>query len=226
MDGISVALAQLSTDRFQHAENIADRAILIFHAHVDDTAVIGDTVKGGVNLDASFAELLPDVPGEHYIGTTLFRQFANDRIVFVLFAHSYAPLNLFPIGGFAPPGNVGNQFQRQADRALAAGKCRQSVSKGRHRLGTGIQPDMLLGCRELDQVATLPEGGHAPRNYLLCFGDRRMDGFLKLPQNRLHFFRLPQDIFLDGLRGFSAVMALIPVILSHPPASGKTFLCL
>lgn len=86
-----VALAQLSTDRFQHTENIADRAILIFHAHVDDTAVIGDTVKGGVNLDASFAELLPDVPGKHHIGTTLFRQFANDRIVFVLFAHSHAP---------------------------------------------------------------------------------------------------------------------------------------
>ena len=77
--------------------------------------------------------------------------------------------------------------------------------------------DMLLGCRELDQVAPLPEGGHAPGNLLLCLGNRRMDGFLKLPQDRLHFFRLLPDIFLDGLRGFSAVMALI--VVSEVPSA-------
>lgn len=69
----------------------ADGSVLFFHAHIDNAAVIGDAVKGGVDLDAAFAELLPDVPGKHHIGTTLFRQFANDRIVFVLFAHSHAP---------------------------------------------------------------------------------------------------------------------------------------
>ena len=64
MDGIPVALAQLSTDRFQHTENIADRAILIFHAHVDDAAVIRDAVKGGMHFDASLAELLPMFQGK------------------------------------------------------------------------------------------------------------------------------------------------------------------
>lgn len=63
MDGITVTLAQLSTDGFQHTENIADRTVLIFHAHIDNAAVIGDAVKGGMHLDTAFAELLPDVPG-------------------------------------------------------------------------------------------------------------------------------------------------------------------
>lgn len=63
VDGIAVALAQLRTDGFPHSEDIADRAVLVFHAHVDDAAVIGDAVKGGTHLDTALAELLPDVPG-------------------------------------------------------------------------------------------------------------------------------------------------------------------
>ena len=72
---------------------------------------------------------------------------------------------------------------------------RQSVSKGLHRL----------------RAAPLPEGRHAPGNLLLCIWNRFPDGFLKMPQNRLHFFRLLPDIFANGLGRFSAVMALIEI---------------
>ena len=64
VDGIAVAFAQLRADGFQHSQDIADRAILIFHAHVDDAAVIRDAVKGGMHFDASLAELLPMFQGK------------------------------------------------------------------------------------------------------------------------------------------------------------------
>ena len=46
------------------ADDIADVAVVIFYAHVDNAAVIGRTVKGGVYLYAPLAELLADVVGE------------------------------------------------------------------------------------------------------------------------------------------------------------------
>ena len=64
VDGIAVALAQLRADGFQHSQDIADRAVLIFYTHVDDAAVIGDAVKGGMHFDASLAELLPMFQGK------------------------------------------------------------------------------------------------------------------------------------------------------------------
>ena len=64
VDGIAVALAQLRTDGFPHSEDIADRAVLVSHAHVDDAAVIRDAVKGGMHFDASLSELLPMFQGK------------------------------------------------------------------------------------------------------------------------------------------------------------------
>ena len=62
--GIAEALADTPADGFCDADDIADVAVVIFYAHVDNAAVIGRTVKGGVYLYAPLAELLADVVGE------------------------------------------------------------------------------------------------------------------------------------------------------------------
>ena len=62
--GVAEGLADPLADGFGDADDIADVAVVIFYAHVDNAAVIGRTVKGGVYLYAPLAELLADVVGE------------------------------------------------------------------------------------------------------------------------------------------------------------------
>ena len=64
MDHIAIMFIQFVPDLLQYADDIADRTVRILHAHVDDAAVIGDAVKGGMHFDASLAELLPMFQGK------------------------------------------------------------------------------------------------------------------------------------------------------------------
>src|SRR5699024_5980656 len=90
--GVAGSLAQSGPNGFQHTQNIAYASVIIFQAHVDDAAVVGNAVKGGVYLDAAPAELIPDIPWEDHVGTVLLRQYVDDRVIFIPFARR----RLFP----------------------------------------------------------------------------------------------------------------------------------
>ena len=64
LNGIAEALAYKFADRFCDTDDVADVAVSVLDAHIDDTAVIGRTVEGRVYLHAPLAELLADVVGE------------------------------------------------------------------------------------------------------------------------------------------------------------------
>lgn len=64
MYGISVPFPDLLPDRLGDPDDIADRAVLIFHAHVHDTAIIWLPVKFSVDFHSAPAKFFPDIPGK------------------------------------------------------------------------------------------------------------------------------------------------------------------
>ena len=76
-------LIQLPPDRLQHTDYIADRAIRVFYPHIDDTAVVWNPVKPGMDLYTSFAEFLPEIPGESYISPAIVCSLMQDRVIFI-----------------------------------------------------------------------------------------------------------------------------------------------
>ena len=64
MYAVPVAFSELLPDRFQKPDQIAHVPVFIFHAHIDDAAVVWDTVKFRVDLDPSLSEFLPDISRE------------------------------------------------------------------------------------------------------------------------------------------------------------------
>ena len=68
-------LSYARTDILADAEYVANGAVRVFHAHIDDAAIIGDAVKGGVHLDAALAQHSPYVMGKHHVGTILIGHF-------------------------------------------------------------------------------------------------------------------------------------------------------
>ena len=57
---VPVAFSKLLSDRFQKPNQIAYVSVFILHAHIDNAAVVWDTVKFRVDLDPSLSEFLPD----------------------------------------------------------------------------------------------------------------------------------------------------------------------
>lgn len=69
LDAVSILFAQLSADGFQNADDITDVSIFIPDTHIDDTAVIGNTVKSDMNFEAAFAEFFSDIIREDDVGS-------------------------------------------------------------------------------------------------------------------------------------------------------------
>lgn len=78
---------------------------------------------------------------------------------------------LFWVVLFAPHRNLSNQFQwewftvGELNGAFAGFVVRQSVGERFHSLRAGVQSDVPLEGRELDQVMPLPVGGHTPGDF-------------------------------------------------------------
>ena len=87
----------------------------------------------------------------------------------------------------------------------------EAVGEGLHRLGAGVETNVLGERGKLDQIAAVPEGGHAPGDLLLGLRNGGMNGFAERAQERPDVLRLIQYVFRNGLRGLSAIMALIGV---------------
>ena len=121
----------------------------------------------------------------------------------------------FSIILLAPLRNLPNQLQRERlavgelDRALAGLVLCQPGGKRLHRLRAGVQADVPLGRRKLDQVPALPVGGHTPGDFFFGLRDAAFDGVIYLMQIGLNILRLAADVFLNRLRRFPAVMVLI-----------------
>ena len=153
--------------------------------------------------------------GVHAVGQHP-RQFYDDRShVFPLLL----PLRVFLI---APSGDIPDQLQRQvsvvrqADRALACVKIGEPVRKGLDSLVAGIEADVLLRRREMDDIPPLPVGGHGPADLLLRLRNGRADRLPDRLQPRPDSLVLQADILIDRLR-FEAVMLLI-FSRQFPPA--------
>ena len=65
---VTETFADLLADGFGDADDIADVAGGILHAHIDHAAAIGYAVEGGLYLEASYAIHLTDVDGHHHVG--------------------------------------------------------------------------------------------------------------------------------------------------------------
>lgn len=80
MNGVTVAFSKLFSDRFQYSDHIADLSVRVFQPHVDDTAVVRDSVKGRMYFYPASSKNFPDIPGKDYIGASVFWYFVNDFI--------------------------------------------------------------------------------------------------------------------------------------------------
>ena len=82
MHTVSRCLVQFLTDRLQNADDVADVAIRILHAHVYKTAIVGDAVKLSMHLYAAGPEFFANIPWEDDIGTALICRM-NDGIKYI-----------------------------------------------------------------------------------------------------------------------------------------------
>ena len=80
VDRISRLLADGLPYVLADADDVADRPIIVLHAHVHGAAVVGDAVEGCMDLETALAEECTDVVGKGDIGTTLLRHCLNLRI--------------------------------------------------------------------------------------------------------------------------------------------------
>ena len=85
LHGIAGLLANLRTDIPTDTEDVAYRAIRVFHAHINDTAVVRFAIECCVNLNASLAEFRFEVVWKYYISAVLVRDFLSDGIIIVGF---------------------------------------------------------------------------------------------------------------------------------------------
>ena len=60
------------SDRFQNADHVADFAVFIFNAHIDDTAVIRDPVKRRVDFNTPFSEFFSDIVWKYDVSPAAF----------------------------------------------------------------------------------------------------------------------------------------------------------
>ena len=69
---VAVGFAELFSDRLQNADHIADIAVFVFNAHIDDTAVIRDPVKRRVDFNTPFSEFFSDIVRKNDVSTSAF----------------------------------------------------------------------------------------------------------------------------------------------------------
>ena len=114
----------------------------------------------------------------------------------------------------APPGDIGDELRR---KGLAVGNLYgplaglislQPRGERLDGLRPGIQAHMLLESRKMDDIVLLPESRHAPGKPLLGIRQGGAYGIPHLVQIRSRLLRLGSDIFVNGIRGFPAVMTL------------------
>src|SRR5699024_7572885 len=79
--------SKLFPDRFQYPDHIADLSVGVFQPHVDDTAVVRNSVKGRMYFYPASSKNFPDIPGKDHIGAPVFWYFMNDFIVFEFLIH-------------------------------------------------------------------------------------------------------------------------------------------
>ena len=84
MDHIPVFFSDPCADALEHPYDIADRTISVFHTHIDDAAVIRDSVKNGMHHYSPFSKLFPYIPGERDICAAVVLQLMQDCIVLIL----------------------------------------------------------------------------------------------------------------------------------------------
>ena len=89
MDRVSAVFSQGLSDGPQNPNDIADVSLLVFHAHVDNAAVIGDPVKQNADLHPSGAELPPDVPGKDDIRAAVVLNLMDLRVKFIDLLHTF-----------------------------------------------------------------------------------------------------------------------------------------
>ena len=69
---------------------------------------------------------------------------------------------------------------------------------------------MFLERRKMEDVPSLPEGGHLPTDPLLCVWNGCMDSLPDLIQSGLDCFILLADIFINRGRLYAKVMPVFP----------------
>ena len=69
---VAVGFAELFSDRLQNADHIADIAVFIFNAHIDDTAVIRYPVKCRVDFYTPFSEFFSDIVRKNDVSPAAF----------------------------------------------------------------------------------------------------------------------------------------------------------
>ena len=122
----------------------------------------------------------------------------------------------------APFGDLRHQFQRQRliiwqpDGPLADVVVPQPIRKRFHSLVAGVQADVLLECREVDQVVPFPICRHTPGDFLHRVRNGCADGVVQLAQAGLNLYRLAVDVFLNGFGRLAAIMILVGVLKRAP----------
>ena len=54
MNAVPVMFIEFPAYRFEYTDDVADRTVIVLHAHIDDAAVIRNSVKLSVHPDAAF----------------------------------------------------------------------------------------------------------------------------------------------------------------------------
>ena len=120
-----------------------------------------------------------------------------------------------PILPLTPPGDVPDQVKRQRpvigkpDSTFACLIFLQPVRECFHGFRARVQTDVFFGGSELYQIVFFPVSGHAPRDLFFGIWKSCFYGVVDLPEIKLDVLWLPRDIFFDGLRRLTAVVALI-----------------
>jgi len=104
---IAGLLADFRPNILADSDNVANRIVRVFHAHVDNAAVVGLAVKGDARFDTPFTKFRPDVIWEYYICAVLVGNFFDYGVEFVDFrvpsAHS---ASLAPSAHSAPSASL------------------------------------------------------------------------------------------------------------------------
>ena len=135
------------------------------------------------------------------------------------------PCPLFSVLLSAPCRNLANQVKgqrsviRELNRSFTGFVPLQPIRKSFHCLRTGVQSDVIFGCRKLNEILFFPVSGHTPGNLLDCVRQCAAYDFVDLPEIQLGIFRLLCNVFLNVLRCCAAIMMLI-CILELPSAFG------
>ena len=122
----------------------------------------------------------------------------------------------------APSGDLRHQLQRQRfvvwqpDGPFADVIVPQPIRKRFHSLVAGVQADVLLECREVNQIVSFPVRRHTPGDFIHRVWNGYADGVVQLAQIGLDLRRLAVNVFLDRLGRLAAIMVLVGMLKRAP----------